>query len=153
MKSKKNKMKLSRKKKNNKGYNKIIMGGATNPKSVPKRAPRRFKTRIKELQKDYYNNNIQFIQEHMVEDARINEALKQEYMTKYTDLQQIQRLGHMQQDEKTQVSQQLGKELQYLRNFLEKRINMAKKMRNNANKEKSLSNWVNRTLPLLEKEN
>ena len=166
MKSKKNKMKLSRKKNNIKGYNKIIRGGAsltaakaaTNPKSVPpKRAPT-FNTRIKELREvmgsqpipSDYNRHIQYIQEQMAEDTRTNEAMRQDNMAKLAYLQQIQRLGQMQQDERTQVSQQFRKESKDLRNFLEKRIkdyrNMAKKFKNEAN----LINWVNKMYPLLE---
>ena len=173
MKSKKNKMKLSRKKNNIKGYNKIIRGGAslttpqikaimaakaaTNPKSVPpKRAPT-FNTRIKELRDtmgsqpipEDYNKHIQNIQEQMAKDAQKDEAMRQEHMTKLAYLQQLQRLGQMQQDERTQLSQQFRKESQDLRNFLEKRIkdyrNMAKKLKNEAN----LINWVNEMYPLL----
>ncbi len=165
---------MKSKKNNIKGYNKIIRGGmklptlttpqikakmaaSTNPKSVPKKAPN-FNTRIKELQEAMGSNkNVQFIQEQMAEDARINEARRQEYMTKFAYLQQIQRLGQMQQDEKEHVSQQLRKELQDLRIYLEQKIkdyrNMARKMQNNANRDKNLRNWVNKTLPLLEATN
>ena len=140
MKSKKNKMKLSRKKNNIKANKKTNRGGS----QARRPNHRHFNTRLRESLNRNFKNNIQSIQEQMSEDAQINEILKQDYMTKLAYFQQIQRNTQLQQEERKYRSEQLRIELENLRIFLEQRI------KDYANKEDSLRNWVNKTLPLLE---